>query len=151
MKLTARVDGFADLERALGGISARMTRQVKVEALTAAAEPIRATASRLAPRRRPDDPKTPNLADNIVTQVTRSSDGSVSVAIGPSKAVPWGRFQELGTAHNAAHPFLRPAYEAHVQGALTIIAPAMWTALASRGIAQSTSAPSIPSGPGRGI
>src|SRR5690606_13750740 len=74
------------------------------EALLAGAEPIREDAVRRAPRR------TGFLAGHIITEPVKGRTDQV--VIGPTKDAFYGLFQELGTSHHRAQPFLRPALEA---------------------------------------
>lgn len=45
-------------------------------------------------------------------------------------------FQEFGTVHHSAQPFVRPAFDGGVSRALSDLARSMWSALASRGISR---------------
>lgn len=74
-------------------------------AALAAGEVIREAAAAKAPRR------TGFLADEIVVGEPVTDGGRVSVAVGPSEDAFYGIFQEVGTAHHAAQPFLRPAID----------------------------------------
>ena len=123
MKLKTSWTG-ADLAATLRQLAQPVRHEVAVRALSEAAEPMRAEAASLAPR---GHGKGPHLADNIViAETTRvpggrgrwrdSEDTEHVVAVGPSfrpDDVYWGLFQELGTAHHSAHPFLRPAFDHH--------------------------------------
>jgi len=62
------------------------------------------------------------LAGNeIVSQRnSESSADEITVRIGPAMKVFYGLFEEIGTAHSTADPFLGPAFDAKKDGALQI-------------------------------
>jgi HK97 gp10 family phage protein len=118
MKFRHTWKGDGDLVKTFKAMSNAVSRPVMVEALTRSAEPIRATAAALAPR---GEGSGPHLADNIVVGETGfGANGNtvasdlVTVAIGPSHQphdMFYGQFQEFGTAHHPAQPFMRPAFD----------------------------------------
>lgn len=128
--ITVRMEGADKLARALRELPTRVNRSVQRDALMAAAEPIRAAAASMAPRA----PGAPDLADNISISGARPDDGSVGVAIGPSKNFFYGQFQEFGTSRHAAHPFMRPAWDQESGRSLRTITSALWNALLRRGV-----------------
>jgi len=115
MATTMRFEGGARLANELASLPKRASRSIQRAALRAAAEPVRARASSLAPR----DPGAPDLADNIGVSNARPEDGSVGVAVGPTSKFFYGLFQEEGTSRHGAQPFMRPALDANVSAALT--------------------------------
>lgn len=119
MKFKHRWKGDGDLKRTFKEMDAAMSRAVLVQAGLNAVEPMRVRAGELAPR---SAGSGPHLADNIVAAETAfGSNGNVSrnpdviaIAIGPSHQpndMFYGQFQEFGTAHHPAQPFLRPAFD----------------------------------------
>ncbi|MFW6079534.1 MAG: HK97-gp10 family putative phage morphogenesis protein [Gemmatimonadota bacterium] len=106
LKVEIRVDGVADVERALRALPEATSGPALADALAYGAEPVRAEASRLAPRR------TGQLAEEIVTVAEVTGRDRASARTGPSREAFHGLFQEIGTAHHAAQPFLRPAFDA---------------------------------------
>lgn len=107
-----------------------------IRALLEAAEPIRSRAASLAPRGKG---KGPHLADNIIAAETTRvpggkkwrdvKEGEHVVAIGPSyrpEDVFYGAFQEMGTAHHPAQPFMRPAFDAAQEESQRILGRALW-------------------------
>lgn len=130
-----RVEGAAALGKALQGLSSRVSRGVLSKSLRSGAEPIRAAASRFAPRA----PGAPDLADHIGISNARPESGNVAVAIGPTRNFFYGWFQEYGTTRHGAQPFLRPAFDGESQGALRIIRNEVWDALAKRGVSARSS------------
>lgn len=127
--ISLRVEGGDRLARTLRELPTRVSRSVQREALRDGGELIRARAASLAPRA----PGAPDLADNIGISNTRPADGSVGIAIGPTKGFFYGFFQEFGTVHHRAQAFMRPAWDGEGPRALKVIAAAMWTALIKRG------------------
>jgi len=132
MKFSMTVLNGNELARRLEALPEALTKAILLEALTAAAEPIRSTAATLAPR---GPGPGPHLADHI--GISRGKTGH-SVAIGPTHAkkdsetedyAVRGLMQEFGTVRHGAQSFLRPAFDAHGQTALSILQQRLWTAL----------------------
>lgn len=144
MKMSMRFEGGNELASKLSKLSTRLNKRVTREALNAGAEPVRAAAARMAPRR----PPQPDLADHIIVATARAQSGeTAAVKVGPADVTYWGLFQELGTIHMSAQPFMRPAFDQKWQEALGIVGAAFWTALAALGISRTVSAPSTPQAP----
>lgn len=152
-----RIEGLKELGDTLNQMSERLRKKVLRDVLTEAAEPMRAMASRLAPR------DEGHLRERIVVRGTttaasemdgmisfgRNDEYQASVAMGPTRAAFYGGFQEFGTVRHGAQPFMRPAFDAEAQKALRGIGEMLWRELAGRGIHRPTQvAPSVPSGPG---
>lgn len=110
------VEGIQELFKKLDGLGSLVTsKNLIVRALRVGAEPIREEAQRLAPF------ETGTLKESMMTTVSEQTGTSAVAKIGPSRKGFYGTFQEFGTAHDAAQPFLRPAYDSKVDEALTII------------------------------
>lgn len=118
MKFSHRMTGYDELLQTFRRMSETVQRDVSVDALKDAAEPMRAEAAALAPRSKGAGP---HMADHIVVAETGFgiSDGPdvSTVAVGPTKEFFYAEFQERGTAHHPAHPFMRPAFDTQ-QGAV---------------------------------
>lgn len=145
--IAMRFEGGKELAAALAKLPERASRRVQREALREAGEPMRAHMASTAPY----DPKTKvHLRDEIVLANARVESGEPAIAIGPSKRVFWGAFQEDGTAFHAAQPFMRPAFDVIAPKSLQILGAALWRELAGRGIRPSmgTASDSVASGPG---
>jgi HK97 gp10 family phage protein len=123
-----KLDGAEKISEILRELPRRVSRKVLLDALKLAAEPIRADASAMAPV----EPGAPDLAANIGIMAERSS-GEPTIGVGPSKSFFYGGFQELGTRHHAAQPFLRPAFERNVEQAVKTVGFGIWHALISKG------------------
>ena len=100
---------FRDLDRRAQGAALR-------RALLAASKPLGADARARAPRGR-----TGALAKGIIARRKRGRSagrGIMAFGVGPSAEVFYGVFQELGTIHHVAQPFLRPAFDAQRDAAV---------------------------------
>lgn len=135
MKGSVRLDGGADLARALSGLSARVSTRLIRESLIEAAEPMRDRMEQLVPVS--DD--APHVRDEMVISKARSDTDAreTAVAVGPTKKGFYGSFVEFGTAHMAAQPWARPAFDQTWLQSLGIFAAALWRELAGRGIRRS--------------
>ena len=109
------VTGLKELDRKLKQLEPKLAKKALRKAVSAAAEPIRKEARRLAPRR------TGFLARNIIKSVKRR--GSIVLAkIGTSKDAFYGLFVEFGTeTGTTAKPFLRPAFDTQKNRALAVM------------------------------
>ena len=130
MRTTFKIEGGKDLDEALSALadefSVRNARNVMRGALDDGGKLIAETAASMAP----DNPSTGGVSDlktNIVVSGTlsksqRGEKGSaIERYVGPSTKAFHGMFQEFGTAHHAAHPFLRPALDSKVRSVLDLI------------------------------
>lgn len=123
-------DGGQALAAALAGLSDRLSRRLLFEALTDAAEPMRAAMARNAPRRGGGV----TLADEILIKAARVPSGVPAVAVGPSTGAFYGGFLEFGTAHASARPFARPAWDSQASAVTAAMGRSLWLELAGRGI-----------------
>jgi HK97 gp10 family phage protein len=105
---------FNALAKQFEDLSYSVQKKVLVKAAKAGAQVIRDEAERLAPK------LTGELAKNEIVTIagTGSNAAEVVVKIGPDKKHFYGLFQELGTAHQPAQPFLEPALESQRDAAL---------------------------------
>ncbi|MFN9438461.1 MAG: HK97-gp10 family putative phage morphogenesis protein [Brevundimonas sp.] len=110
MKVTVKVAGLRDLEKALADITSRATRKrVGQRALLQGAEPLVTRARQLAPE------LTGQLMASI-DETTRKPRRHrrkvpVEVFVGPGQQ-PHAHLNEFGTREQAARPFMRPAWDA---------------------------------------
>jgi HK97 gp10 family phage protein len=128
-----RFEGGQELADRLGQLSTRVSRTVTYEALRQGGAEIQGEAGRIAPH----EPGFPDLRDNIGMSVARSvvdTEGLPAVAIGPTKKFFYGLFQEFGTRHHSAQPFMRPSFESMWRPALGIIRGEFWRVIISRGV-----------------
>lgn len=89
----------------------------------AVAEPVRKLAEDRAPR------NTGELAGNIIAETLVKRQDVCVVGIGPSKDAWHGIFQELGTSHHGAQPFLRPSFDERKEESKTGIADGLKEAI----------------------
>lgn len=113
-RTVVRLEGVEELRGALRQLEADTQGRVLRVAVQEGAEIVRTVASQLAPRSEDGSRGNPPgfLAANIATerQWTRTQDQAV-VHVGMRKAAFYGHFQETGTIHEPAQPFLRPALD----------------------------------------
>lgn len=104
------IQGFDEFEENLRKLELSVRRRVLLKAANAGADVLIPEASSRAPRG-----ETGNLAAGITKRnAGRESDANEgSVDVGPSRKQYYGLFQEVGTVHNAAQPFLKNAMDAN--------------------------------------
>jgi HK97 gp10 family phage protein len=128
---TVKVEGLSETIDGLEELTSATQANVMRRVLLQAGQPIADAAIALAPR----GPTGKLIASISVTpaqpsKMTRSSRGQydkqntveVVVEAGP---VPSSIFMEFGTVHNAAQPFMRPAWLGNREQALQIITEQM--------------------------
>lgn len=141
-----RVEGGRDLAKALDQLTPRVGKSFAREALMDAAEPYQQTASQLAPH----EPGAPDLKQNITISPVRA-EALATVAVGPAKGFFYGFFQEYGTKHHGAQPFMRPAFDTKTPDVLAKLSAALWRLLAGRKIHRPmANAPTSVQSPGGG-
>lgn len=125
--LTFKVEGFAELYKALDHLPDLAKRKGLEPLLVRALEPMKETAVYLAP----DDPKTGppwDLKSSIKVATKRRGvkayerlDAAIAY-MGPTReGYPQAMMQEFGTINHVATPYMRPAFEADRGKALEII------------------------------
>lgn len=153
--IAVRLEGGQALAENLRSLSKRVRRNVLIEALTDAAEPMRRRMATLAPR----EPGAPDMADHIAVQPLTAAqlraageaadEFKAGVAVGPEKPFYYGFYQEFGTVRHGAQPFARPAFDSEGGGALGKLAASLWTELAARGFSRSSTVDApVSGGPG---
>lgn len=135
MSSSARLDGSAALRATLAALPSAVGWQHQRDALKAAAEPIRAAAAVTCPRGAFDEQWPEHMADNIVIHALSERDvdkdveltgDEAAVEIGPARKFFYGRFLEYGTRYMDAQPFMRPAFDQHIDDALKLAADKLW-------------------------
>jgi HK97 gp10 family phage protein len=122
--VTAKLEGFSALDKALGQLTKATAKNVLKRTLTKAAKPIDDDASAAAPH------DTGKLETSVITgtRLTRSQARSsrlqtsnyyAEIHVGTSMGR--GMFQEFGTFKDQPQPWFRPAWEANKDQALNII------------------------------
>jgi HK97 gp10 family phage protein len=125
--VTFKVEGFAELYKALDHLPDLAKRKGLEPLLIRALEPMKDTAIYLAP----DDPRTGppyDLKSSIIISTKKRGvkayerlDAAIAY-MGPTReGYPQAMFQEFGTVKMVATPYMRPAYDALKVQALEII------------------------------
>lgn len=109
------IQGLQDLLKKMDDLPLVLKKTLIVRALRKGAEPIRAEAERRAPW------DTGGLAESMMITVSDQTAEGAIAKIGPSRKEFHGGFNEFGTAHMAAQPFLRPAFDEMQAEALRIL------------------------------
>lgn len=129
MSVTVKFEGGRELAQALEQLPKATARNTIRRALKKAAQPIEKAAEDHAPV------LTGRLKLSIVsgTQLTRSQKrmakkettyfSEIHVGTASGHGVP----QEFGTFKDTAHPFMRPAWDANKDQALTLIGKELWS------------------------
>jgi HK97 gp10 family phage protein len=128
--VTFKVSGFAELERALRALPKEAFQVNAVRsAMKRAAQPTAELASATAPVDWGD------LEASVAVRSTPKRDRQfdVQIGIGAAKrgkeAAFWGLFQEFGTAHHPAQPWLRPAWDATKDQVRDALGDELWKAI----------------------
>ena len=134
MKIGARLDGGAELQKRLLTLPSAVTAQHQRTALMAGAEVIRAEAAALAPR----GPGAEHIADHIVidpltdAELDRADEfvgDNAAVLVGPERKFFYGYFLEYGTSKMPAQPFMRPAVDSKARPALSVALSRLWESI----------------------
>lgn len=144
-RFSFKFEGGRELASALRSLPEALSRDVLINALTEAAEPMRQRMSQLAPR----EPGKPDIADNIgISVANRLGDvgggrwearheDEHAVAVGPTKNFFYGIFLEYGTVKMRAQPFMRPAFDTEAPRAFSQIGNRIWAAIRDRAMSTS--------------
>ena len=140
VKVTVRVDGLKELDRALGDLSKRTAKSVSRRSLVRALEPMAEAARQNAPFRLGDlresiavSTRTPQGGDagkaafaevlrgggsreeaRAALRAAKAGGAFAQAYMGPGRH-PQAIMQEFGTAHHPPQPYMRPAFEAEKQ------------------------------------
>lgn len=109
------ITGAKDLDKLLKRLPGKIAGRILQSSLRLGAMVIVRDARTRAPS------LTGTLRANIVARKTASakrSGASAEITIGPTQDAFWGMFQEFGTRHHPARPWLRPAFEGSKRAAL---------------------------------
>lgn len=136
--ISVEFEGGSEMARNLDLLGAPMAARIKAAALIIAAEPMRDRMEQLAPVSFEGDP---HMADNIVIGEVSSRkieaagrEGETVIEVGPRGGKSgndffYAFFVEYGTAHAAAQPFARPAFEQTAPKCLEILGDELWFAI----------------------
>lgn len=117
--MSVQVIGTAEIRQALGQIGQHLSEEALRGAVDEIAAQVAAAASDKAPR------LTGDLAANIETDVSQDDVDDYVVSVGPAGEQFYGMFQEFGTPHHRAQPFLRPALDEVEPKVASIVAAAV--------------------------
>lgn len=129
---TFKIEGLAELERALAELPKSTGKALLRRVLKKAGQPIADAAKSMAP----DDPTTTGPRDlgdsigvstrlskrqaSIARKMFKNDKASVEMHVGAG-SLPQAHLQEFGTEHHGAQPYMRPAWDGNKMGALEII------------------------------
>lgn len=115
-----KIEGAKELQDALKGLEPALSKKIIKAALKRVGAKLLADVKARAPIGSPDESTDPNykpgfLRDSLVSKVSMAKS-KVSVTVGSNDKLYTGNnfylaFNELGTSHQEAKPFLRPALE----------------------------------------
>lgn len=151
MAVTLKIDGLRDARRALQELPKATARNVVKRVLIKRAEPIAARARTLVPVRsgglkrsitvstKASNPGRAAFARTLAQGGSRAqaaaaaraanrgltAGGSINVYVGPGRQ-PHAHLVEFGTSKMAAQPYLRPAVDAEIPGAIDQVAKDLW-------------------------
>lgn len=113
------IEGLDELLGKMDGLPLVLQKNLIARSLRKGAEPIRAGAEQLAP----DDPTTPGsrIKEGMMITVSDQTAEGATAKIGPSRKAFFGQFEEFGTSHQAAEPFLRPAFDEKQEEAIRLV------------------------------
>lgn len=124
-----KVEGLAELDKALGQLPKATAKATLRRVLKEAGEPIARAARRNAPT------LTFNLSESIdvSTKLSRrqrslhkAEGGRAFQEMFVGTNDPAGMQQEFGNENHVAQPFMRPAWDAEQQNTLDLIANSLW-------------------------
>lgn len=114
-RVTSKLEGEPELIRALERLTEAIGGAGLLAAADAGAERLAAGMERRAPYR------TGRLAMNIENETLTSTARRAEKGVGPGRKAFHGMFQELGTAHHAAQPFMRPEFDESQEEVIGIV------------------------------
>lgn len=119
------LEGLEQFEAKLNAMSLTVQQKVLKVATKLGAELIRAEMERTAPR------LTGALSANEIISFVASQSNAYYVLfrIGPARSTFYGFFDEFGTAHQTAEPFVHPSFETMKDPALTLVTEAFKEAI----------------------
>ena len=126
MKVSFKVEGFRDLEKALMELPKATAKAAVRRILKKAAKPIADAGRANAPEREGGLKESYGVGTRLTKRQRKVSkkQSEVEVYAGPND--PAAIQTEFGNEHQAAEPHLRPAWDAEKRNALEIIKKEMW-------------------------
>lgn len=127
-RVTVKVEGLKELEKALKELPRATAKNVMKRVLIQAGQPVADQAEGLAPVNTGKLQKSIDIGVKLTRRQKSSSpkQSAVEVYIGVGRSLPQGVFQEFGTAKNPPQPFMRPAWDGNKLGVLEKIKDLTW-------------------------
>ncbi|MBY6113296.1 HK97 gp10 family phage protein [Mameliella alba] len=126
MKASFKVKGFRDLDKALSQLPKASAKAVARRILKKAGQPIADAGAAKAPKHQGHLRESYGVGTKLTRRQSKMArkESPVEVYVGPND--PAAIQTEFGNEHQAAEPHLRPAWDAHKEDALQIIADEFW-------------------------
>ena len=124
MKFRVQIHGAKEISQKLGDMDRKLQRVGLIKAVKAGSEII--VNDMIA--RAPVD--TGDLKDSITTKFTKRGIRRATQEIGPDKDHAWyAKFNELGTAHQPARPFIAPSLEQNTAQVQSAVSNELWNVI----------------------
>jgi HK97 gp10 family phage protein len=127
-----KVSGLSELEASFKEFIPKAARKAFRNAGFVASQIWVDSMEELAPVRHSSGPgREPGFLRGSIGASVRVSaaNEALIVHVGPSKAAYYGGFNEFGTSHMAAHPFMRPTFQNHQDDVLAVFVDELWNSL----------------------
>lgn len=125
--IRTRIEGAAEMDRALRLLPKQIQQKTLVTALRAGARPIRDEVRRQVEGQGLVD--SGRLRDGIGVETVKGNPQGAIVRIGPVKKAFYGLFAEFGTITAPARPILRPSFDARAAEAIDRIGKSLGRAI----------------------
>ena len=129
--MAIKMEGWKELDRALGELPKATARNVLRRVLKNAAEPIKEAMEAKAPRRTGFTAASIEISNTLNPaqrrDARRGNDKAFAEVYIGSRRGSAAVFEEFGTIHQPAHPYMRPAFEANSDQALNTISTELGT------------------------
>ena len=130
--------GLRELGSTCDMLTQQVQRQIIRKAANAGAEVFRREIRARAPVRDDQYVKGKNikrgpgyLKKHIGKRSKTQREGNLVVSVGPTKSAYYARFLEIGTGHQAAQQFIRPAFDSKTPEAEKVFADTMKVGIAA--------------------
>jgi HK97 gp10 family phage protein len=117
------ITGLDELTAAFKNMGEKMAKKAIRDALDYSGSVLQVAQGEAAPEYEGSEKGSPHPAGQLKQDIRRKirldpEAGTGVVGIGPSKLSFYGALREFGTSHEAAHPWLRPSFDATAQDAI---------------------------------
>jgi HK97 gp10 family phage protein len=127
--ITVKVEGLQELMTALRELPNATAKNIMRRVLVARAEPVAEAARRLVPVHEGHLKESIHVATRLTrrqkSRHRKVDPDDVEVFVGPGSD-PAAHLNEFGSSHQAAHPFMRPAWDETKDELLEGVAADMW-------------------------